>query len=130
MNGIKVQICRTRIWFTLGLSLLVAMVLTACEMPAVGPVLAETVKVQVTGTVVNLRYGPGLEYEVMDQVRQGDILAVSGRSEDAEWLHVTPEGESLWIFADLTDIDADVRANLPVMMAPPAPEEEVTTGST
>ncbi len=123
MDGIKVRMDRARSGLVLGLLLLAAMVLTACAMPEVGPVLAETVKVQVTGTVVNLRYGPGVEYAIMDQVRQGDILAVSGRSEDAAWLHVTPEGESLWIFADLTDMDDEVRASLPIMMAPPAPAE-------
>ncbi len=118
MEGIKIRIKR----LILGLGLLSALVLTACAMPDMR-VLMETVKVQVTGTVVNLRDGPGLEYPVLDQVRQGDELAVSGRSEDAEWLHVTPGGASLWIFADLTDLDDQVRTSLPIMVSPPPPAE-------
>lgn len=73
---------------------------------------AQVVTVQVTGTVVNLRVGPGLHHAVMAQVQQGEELQVTGRSGDRwdqQWLQVTLDGESRWIYADLTDIDADVQ---------------------
>ena len=70
--------------------------------------------VQVTGTVVNLRAGPGLDHAVLGQVRQGDELPITGSSRDRQWLHLELGGESRWIYADLTDIDADVRWELAV----------------
>ena len=69
----------------------------------------DTVSVQVTGTVVNLRAGPGLTHAVRGQVRQETVLTVQGRSADDAWLAVTAPGSGAgarWIYADLTDIGA------------------------
>ena len=81
---------------------------------------AEVLTVTVTGSVVNLRAGPSLHHAVLGQVRQGEALAATGISEDREWLQVALEGESLWIFADLTDV-ARRRRVLPVTNANACP---------
>ena len=58
--------------------------------------------VTVTGSVVNLRQGPGTNHPTAGQVR------VTGRNADGSWLQVadprTAEGR-LWIYGPLTDIE-------------------------
>ena len=64
--------------------------------------------VQVTGTVVHLRAGPGYNTR-RGQVVQGTALRVQGRSADDAWLAVAAPGggtDVLWIYADLTDVGA------------------------
>ena len=70
---------------------------------------ASAVAVQVTGTIVNLRAGPGLTHAVRGQARQASVLTVQGRSADDAWLAVAdPEGgaHTRWIAADRTDVGA------------------------
>lgn len=81
----------------------------------------ETPTVRVTGAVVNLRAGPGLQHAVLDQVQAGDRLPVVGVSANGLWLQVAPQGEVRWIYADLTDVDPAVRQALPVPAAPSPP---------
>ena len=65
--------------------------------------------VTVTGTVVNLRAGPGTDHPTAGQVRAGDQVRVTGRNADGSWLQVadprTAAGR-LWIYGPLTDIEA------------------------
>ena len=128
-------------WRQLGLvakTVLVIWLLVACVVPEVGetlptetePVAAEaeaTVEpkpevqtVTVTGSVVDGRSGPGLQHEVLAQVQQGEDLPVIGISEDRQWLHVELVGEPHWIYADLTDLAAELRSALPIMASPVA----------
>ena len=75
---------------------------------------AEIQTTTVTGAVVNVRAGPGLEHTVLARVRQGTTLRVTGASANRQWLQVELEGAVRWIYADLTDVAAAVRAGLPV----------------
>ena len=54
-----------------------------------------------TGTVVNLRTGPGTDHATAGQVR------VTGRNADGSWLQVADPTTRLWLYGPLTDIDAD-----------------------
>jgi len=58
--------------------------------------------VVVTGSVVNLRAGPGTGFEIVGSVSAGDTLRVTGGIED--WYRVFIPVQSLfaWIYADLT----------------------------
>ncbi len=76
---------------------------------------APVVTVQVTGDVVNVREGPGLEHEVQGQVQQGDELQVTGISTDGHWLLIEQEGARRWIFADLTNVAVAARQTLVVV---------------
>ena len=85
--------------------------------PDPGPELAPpptraTPTVRVTGSVVNLRAGPGLDHAVLGQVRQSEKLRVTGISADHQWLRVEPEHGIRWIYADLTDIQPGARVML------------------
>ncbi len=73
--------------------------------------------VTVTGTVVNLRTGPGTEHGIDGQVRASDQLHVTGRNADGSWLqvmHPVITGELVWIYGPLTDIDGATVATLEV----------------
>ena len=61
----------------------------------------------VTGRVVNLRRGPGIDYYRVTRVQQGDQLQVTGRNADASWLQVVDPNDPaawLWISRGLTDL--------------------------
>ena len=93
----------------------------------------------VTGTVVNLRAGPGTEHATDGQVRAGDQLHVTGRNADGSWLqveHPAATGELVWIYSPLTDIDGVIVAELTVagqvevaveIETPPTPEPAAPT---
>ena len=70
---------------------------------------ADAVSVQVAGTVVNLRAGPGPTHAVRGQARQATVLTVQGRSADDAWLAGADPGGGAgarWIYADRTDVGA------------------------
>ena len=67
--------------------------------------------------MVNLRAGPSLHHAVLDQVRQGDALPVTGISADHQWLQIVVSAEHRWIYADWTDITRDGRGALAVVDA-------------
>jgi len=58
--------------------------------------------VVVTGSMVNLRAGPGTHYEILGQVVAGDTLMVTGGLD--EWYRVYLRSRSLfaWIYGPLT----------------------------
>ncbi len=65
--------------------------------------------VTVTGTVVNLRRGPGTDYPADGLVYEGDQVSVTGRNAAGNWLqimHPAATGERVWIYRPLTDVDA------------------------
>ena len=58
-------------------------------------------KSEVTASAVNVRSGPGTDYEVLDLVHKGDILLVLGKSGD--WLNIiSPKGKVGWVASWLT----------------------------
>ena len=74
--------------------------------------------VTVTGTVVNLRTGPGTDHPTDGQVHAGDQLQVTGRNQDGSWLqimHPTTTGEHVWIYGSLTGIDGATVQTLAVV---------------
>ncbi|HXF63885.1 MAG TPA: hypothetical protein VNK95_19835 [Caldilineaceae bacterium] len=85
--------------------------------------------------VLNVRSGPGLQYEIVDKVRTTEAepatVAVTGRSADSQWLTVAPSvAEDGWITASPSFVTCDGDLNsLPVVEAPappPTPEPVAT----
>jgi hypothetical protein len=87
----------------------------------------------VTGTLVNVRGGPGTTYPILATVEEGTAYQLDGRNEDGSWLQVcclagaTDAGEDAdaqgWISADFLDVTVDggIEAALPLVDAPPPP---------
>lgn len=59
----------------------------------------------------NLRAGPGVEFERVDGVEQGQLLTIVAQDETGEWLKLE---DASWIFADLVD---NTPADLPLESA-------------
>ena len=59
-----------------------------------------------------------MQYAVLGQVQEGDRLPVTGISPNRTWLQVQTEAARRWIFADLTDVTAELRADLAEVAAP------------
>lgn len=81
----------------------------------------------VTGTVnnrtLNVRSGPGTEYGVLDQLREGQQVTVSGRNTDFQWLFIQYNGRVGWISAQYVDLfdPGGLVGALPLVQAPPTP---------
>jgi len=72
----------------------------------------------VTADALNLRSGPGTEYDRMGLVRLGDELKVVGRNEAGDWIAVVaPGGINAWVAVEYTKLNAAVEA-LPIAPTP------------
>jgi len=58
--------------------------------------------ITVTGNVVNLRQGPGTQYDVVGSARGGDLLLVTGEAPDWYRVYIPEKSLFAWIYADLT----------------------------
>lgn len=65
--------------------------------------------VQVSGEVVNLRKGPGTEFQLKGSTKKGDVLQVVG--EYGNWYKLSYQGETAWIAAWLTLPEGSVIKN-------------------
>lgn len=69
------------------------------KQPEIAPVKLYLV---VTGSVVNVRLGPGVDYDLLGQVRDGDLLKASAHSEN-NWYLVEFQGKKGWISGDYVE---------------------------
>ena len=79
---------------------------------------------------VNLRNGPGTNYLVLGVASPGATGEVIGKSEDGGWWQVRVPVEKIasgvaWVSADW--VNAANTQSVPVVAAPPAPPEEIST---
>jgi len=79
-----------------------------------------TPRVIADNTDVNLRTGPGTNYDRVGVLPQGESLEVVGRNADASWWQVTTLDGLRWIAANVTTA-TNVDAGIPVVLAPPTP---------
>jgi hypothetical protein len=70
---------------------------------------------------VNIRGGPGPDFEIVSRLPEGQTRPIVGRTEDSTWWQVAlPEGNLGWIAADVTT--ASNVDNVPVVDVPEPPE--------
>lgn len=85
---------------------------------------------------VNLRGGPGTDYEIVGELLVGESLEIVGRNADSSWWQIsTTEGGVAWVAAEVVAA-SDVSEAIPVVEAPapptaaptpvPAPVQEAT----
>ena len=81
------------------------------------------------GNSVNVRSGPGTDYEVLDTLKPGEVAPVTGRNDDESWwqigLAATEENEgggpyTGWVYADIVAFSGN-RDEVSVATAPPPP---------
>lgn len=85
------------------------------------------VVITILNDTVNVRGGPGINYQILGRVLKDQQLRVFGRNSDGSWLVINFEGTQAWITADrtLVSVSGDVRS-LPAVQAPPTPTLSAT----
>ncbi len=78
--------------------------------------------VEIRSTVQNVRTGPGLEYDTLGQLQQGETRRVIGANIDFSWVVVEFRGQNGWLSTapNLLEVIGR-RETVPVMPAPPTP---------
>lgn len=75
----------------------------------------------VTAETLNVRSGPGADYDRVTQLSNGNQIEILARTADQKWLHVTlPAGGSGWVSAAYVDTGLPVD-RYPVANIPPTP---------
>jgi uncharacterized protein YraI len=70
---------------------------------------------------LNLRSGPGAEYDILGALKQGDVLKVTGKDPAGNWLKVVTSGEKEgWVAAWLLEINLAL-AEVAMAQVPPTP---------
>lgn len=85
----------------------------------------EGIFLTVTRAVQNVRTGPGLNYDVIGQLRQGQTAEVIGANIDFSWVVIEFRGQQAWLSRSILDITGNLNT-LPVIAAPPTPTPSPT----
>lgn len=92
-------------------------------LPTIAPPATATpdgVFLTVTRQIQNVRTGPGLVYDVLGQLREGDQVRVVGANVDFTWYAIEFRGQTAWLSPGEVDIFGD-RSSIPLLAAPPTP---------
>lgn len=76
----------------------------------------------------NVRTGPGLEYDVLGQMQQGEQAQVIGATIDFSWVVILYRGQQGWLATYLLDVFGD-RSTVPVIAPPPTPTPPPATAT-
>ena len=79
-------------------------------------------RVTASNSAVNLRTGPGTNYERVGALPQGQSLEIIGRNANSSWWQVATIDGPRWIAASVTTA-TNVGDNIPVAQAPPPPTQ-------
>ncbi len=82
----------------------------------------EGVVLTVISQVLNVRTGPGTNYDVIGQLRNGEQMRILGANIDFTWAVIQFRGQQAWVStaSNLVEIFGDIRS-LPLVQAPPTP---------
>lgn len=95
---------------------------SATPTPTTAPITAtpEGVYVIITRSVQNIRTGPGLEYDILGQLQEGETAEVIGATLDFEWVAINFRGTTGWLSRGILDLMGDTDT-VPVLTPPPTP---------
>lgn len=85
--------------------------------PTAAPVQLD---LRVTAERVNCRRGPGVVYELVNELKAGQSARVVGRDVSSQWWYIRDPGNPnglCWVAASVTSIEGDVE-KLPVVLSP------------
>jgi uncharacterized protein YraI len=94
-----------------------ALIPTATSLAAVGVV--ETTPVAIPSTTLNIRSGPGTEYDIVQTTSSGDRLLLIGRNSDGTWWNVSFNGISGWVLGELVELQNSDAVPVVVDYPPP-----------
>jgi hypothetical protein len=93
--------------------------------PTIAAVSGTGCTVSPTSGSVNVRSGPGTNYDVISSFIPGSTLNVIGTSADGSWYAVSLNGQQAWVAASVTFLSAACNA-LATLEAPPTPTPTIT----
>ena len=82
----------------------------------------------VANDFVNLRAGPGTNYDLVGRLNQGQMAQVTGKSDDGQWWRVSVEGKTAWVAGQFVQAN-DAASGVSVVQAPTAPPPTPTVAS-
>ncbi len=83
---------------------------------------ANTPQVKVTNAFLNIRSGPGTNYQFIGSLKQGDVVTIIGRNADRSWWVVQSDQTRGWIINNPSFIVViGNTATIPLAAAPPSP---------
>lgn len=104
--------------------IVVADILAESSTPAPTPAAQPTAVVR--SGIINIRTGPGTNYESVGTLAQGTSCTINGRDPDNTWWQVQcTTGLTGWIFQQLVDTAGNT-ASIPVAAVPPPPPPPAT----
>lgn len=74
----------------------------------------------IQSSVQNVRSGPGLEYDVLGQMQQGEQARVIGATADFSWVVISYRGQNGWLATYLLEVFGE-RSTVPIVQIPPTP---------
>jgi hypothetical protein len=77
----------------------------------------------ITAGALNVRRGPGTNYPVVGQLKQNDVVEISGKNADSSWLQIVYPTGTIgrgWISASYAQVRGSP-ASIPVVETPPPP---------
>ncbi len=80
----------------------------------------EGVVVTITRSAQNVRTGPGTNYDVLGQLRQGEQARVIGANIDLSWVVIEFRGQQGWLSRSILEVFGDLNS-VPVIAPPPTP---------
>ncbi|WP_119068438.1 ABC transporter substrate-binding protein [Aggregatilinea lenta] len=89
------------------------------------PAIGEGAYAVVTTTALNVRSGPGFNFDQIGEVQQGDILEILGAVADYSWLVINYQGGIGWIKAEFANVTGDL-GSIPILQSPATPTPAVT----
>jgi branched-chain amino acid transport system substrate-binding protein len=100
--------------------------ITGTEAPTPTATL-DGVFVEIRSTVQNVRTGPGLEYDTLGQLQQGETRRVIGANLDFSWVAIEFRGQNGWLSTapNLLEVIGN-RDSVPVLAAPATPTPVLT----
>ncbi len=97
--------------------------------PGVTPVPTATLEgvwVKVTANTLNVRNGPGFEFDKIGQVKAGELFRVLGAIADYSWLAIGYQGGIGWVKTEYTEVLGDINL-VSVIASPPTPTPAAPT---
>lgn len=80
----------------------------------------EGVWIEVSANVLNVRNGPGFDFDQIGQIKAGERYRVMGASADYSWLVIEYQGSFGWVRTEYTQILGDINL-VSVVQSPPTP---------
>jgi len=88
----------------------------------------EGVSLVITRAVQNVRSGPGLNYDIIGQLQEGDTAQVVGATVDFGWVAIDFRGTIGWLSRGILDLTGDT-TTVPILTPPPSPTPPPATAT-